>query len=87
MTQEELKQITIAKNANRPLKSGLVTLSNYERHPKNPHMANFFVQMARAEHLGTGIRNLYKYVPIYTGKQPVIEDEDHLLLSRNTSTN
>ena len=66
----------IAKNANRPLKSGLVTLSNYERHPKNPHMANFFVQMARAEHLGTGIRNLYKYVPIYTGKQPVIEDED-----------
>ena len=30
----------------------------------------------RAEHLGTGIRNLYKYVPIYTGKQPEIEDED-----------
>ena len=66
----------IAKNANRPLKSGLVTLSNYERHPKNPHMANFFVQIGRAEHLGTGIRNLYKYVPIYTGKQPVIENED-----------
>lgn len=66
----------VAKNANRPLKSGPVTLSNYERHPKNPHMANFFVQMGRAEHLGTGIRNLYKYVPIYTGKEPMIEDED-----------
>lgn len=66
----------IAKNANRPLKAGLVTLANYERHPKNPHMANFFVQMGRAEHLGTGIRNIYKYVPLYTGKQPTIDDEN-----------
>ena len=66
----------IAKNANRPLKAGQVTLANYERHPKNPHMANFFVQIGRAEHLGTGIRNIYKYVPLYTGKQPIIDDEN-----------
>ena len=66
----------LAKNANRPLKAGSVTLDNYERHPKNPHMANFFVQIGRAEHLGTGIRNIYKYVPLYTGKQPVIDDEN-----------
>ena len=66
----------IAKNANRPLKAGNVTLDNYERHPKNPHMANFFVQIGRAEHLGTGIRNIYKYVPLYTGKLPVIDDEN-----------
>lgn len=70
----------IAKNANRPLKAGVVTLSNYERHPKNPHMANFFVQIGRAEHLGTGIRNLYKYVPIYTNAQPKILDEDLYLV-------
>ena len=66
----------IAKNANRPLKAGLVTLSNYSSHPKNPHIANFFVQIGRAEHLGTGIRNIYKYAPIYTGVAPIIEDED-----------
>lgn len=66
----------IAKNANRPLKAGPVTLANYSSHPKNPHMANFFVQMGLAEHLGTGIRNIYKYVPIYTGTQPKIDDED-----------
>lgn len=66
----------IAKNANRPLKAGLVTLSNYSSHPKNPHIANFFVQIGRAEHLGTGIRNIYKYAPVYTGVTPIIEDED-----------
>ena len=64
------------KNANRPLKAGPVTLANYTRYPKNPHIANFFVQIGRAEHLGTGIRNIYKYTPIYTGKQPQIDDED-----------
>ena len=53
-----------------------MTLDNYERHPKNPHMANFFVQIGRAEHLGTCIRNIYKYVPLYTDKQPVIDDEN-----------
>ena len=28
------------------------------------------------EHIGTGIRNLYHYAPIYTGKDPIIDDED-----------
>lgn len=66
----------VAKNANRPLKAGPVTLANSSSHPKNPHVANFFVQMGWAEHLGTGIRNLYKYVPQYTGRDPLIDDED-----------
>lgn len=26
--------------------------------------------------MGTGIRNIYKYAPIYTGVAPLIEDED-----------
>lgn len=73
---EITKEGIIAKNANRPLKAGPVTLANYTRYPKNPHIANFFVQIGRAEHLGTGIRNIYKYTPIYTGKQPQIDDED-----------
>ena len=64
------------KNANRPLKAGPVTLANYSRHPKNPHIANFFVQIGRAEHLGSGIRNLYKYTPLYSGVEPKIDDED-----------
>ena len=65
-----------AKNANRPLKAGPVTLENYERHPKNPHIANFLIQIGIGEHLGSGIRNLYHYAPLYTGKDPIIDDED-----------
>lgn len=64
------------KNANRPLKCGPVTLDNYERHPKNPHMANFFVQLGRAEHLGTGVRNIFRYTELYTSHLPHIIDDD-----------
>lgn len=34
----------IIQNTNRPLRSGALTLENYEPHPKNPHLANFFVK-------------------------------------------
>lgn len=71
------KRVIIVKNANRPLRSGLVTLQNYEPHPKNPHLANFFVQMGRAEHLGTGVRNIYHYGPLYMGTQPILSDDDY----------
>lgn len=66
----------VVQNANRPLRTGPVTLQNYERHPKNPHMANFYVQLGRAEHLGTGIRNIYRYAPLYANADPIINDED-----------
>lgn len=70
------KKAIIIKNANRPLRSGVVTLQNYEPHPKNPHIANFFVQMGRAEHLGTGVRNICHYGPLYLGTEPVMKDDD-----------
>lgn len=70
------KHYVIIQNANRPLRSGIITLDNYEPHPKNPHIANFFVQMGRAEHLGTGVRNLYRYAPLYFGENPKIEDDN-----------
>ena len=73
----------IVTNANKPLKAGPVTLKNYVRHPKNPHMANFFMQMGYAEHLGTGIRNLYHYVPLYTGADPKITDDDVYTVKMN----
>ena len=70
------KNYILMQNANRPLRSGLITLDNYEPHPKNPHIANFFVQIGRAEHLGTGVRNLYRYAPLYFGEKPTIEDDN-----------
>ena len=49
---------------------------NYEPYPKNPHIAKFFVQMARAEELGTGIRNVFKYSQLYSGDVPKVDEGD-----------
>lgn len=34
---------------------------------KNTILAKFFVNIGRADELGSGVRNLYKYTKIYTG--------------------
>lgn len=53
--------------------------------PKNPHIAKFFVQMARAEELGTGIRNVFKYSQLYSGDVPKVDEGDVLLCNSKQS--
>lgn len=36
-------------------------------YPKNPLIANFFTAMGRSDTIGSGVKNLYKYTPIYSG--------------------
>lgn len=36
-------------------------------YPKNPLIANFFTVMGRSDTIGSGVKNLYKYTPIYSG--------------------
>ncbi len=55
---------------------GMISPVDYEAYPKNPHIAKFFVQMARAEDLGTGIRNVFHFSKLYSGKLPVFKEED-----------
>ena len=43
---------------------------------KNPIIASFFNQIGRADELGSGVRNLYKYVHFYSGADPVFDEED-----------
>ena len=54
-------------NANKALHYGVITPKNLEPEPKNPIIANFFHQIQLADELGSGERNLYKYVRIYSG--------------------
>ena len=49
------------KNASRSLYSGPLTPDNLDPTPKNPIIANFFSQIGRAEELGSGTRNIFKY--------------------------
>lgn len=57
--------------------TGRITPDNLRPHPKNPTIANFFKQLGWVEELGSGIRKMYKYCPIYiSGALPVIEEGD-----------
>jgi len=54
------------ENANNPIGSGSIDPDNFNPHPKNPAIVKFFQQLGRAEELGSGIRNIKKYLPLYT---------------------
>ena len=63
-------------NANKALNHGIITLQNLCPVAKNPIIASFFNQIGRADELGSGVRNLYKYVHLYSGADPVFDEED-----------
>lgn len=64
------------KNASRCLFSGRLSPDNFSPTPKNPIIADFFVQVGLAEELGSGTRNLFKCSRLYTGKDPELDDGD-----------
>ena len=67
----------ITENWNRPHGNGKIDPDYFSPFPKNPVIAKFFHQIGRAEELGSGIRNMYKYVSHYTpGRSPEFIEED-----------
>ena len=40
------------------------------------HIAAFFKEIGRADELGSGTRNLYHYTRLYSGTDPIIDEED-----------
>lgn len=71
------KDTVVTENWNRPYMMGQISLENLKPHPKNPTIANFFKQLGWVEELGSGVRKMYKYCPIYaSGAIPDIEEGD-----------
>jgi len=64
------------ENANRAEHGGLITLENIQPNSKNPIVADFFRNIWMADELGSGTRKLHRYVPLYSGKSPQLEDGD-----------
>lgn len=64
------------ENANKAINPGIITLENLKPYSKNPIIANFFHQIGRADELGSGVRNLYHYVKLYSGADPIFDEED-----------
>jgi ATP-dependent DNA helicase RecG len=65
-----------AENWNRSNRSGRIDPYNFTPDPKNPIIARFFVNIGRADKLGSGVRNLYKYTKIYSGGEPELIEGD-----------
>jgi ATP-dependent DNA helicase RecG len=71
------KETVVTENWNIPYTMGLITPENVIPHPKNPTIADCFRQMGWVEDLGSGVRNMYKYCPIYVhGAFPVMDEDD-----------
>lgn len=59
----------------RPRRHGNILQDEFSPYPKNPLIANFFTVMGRAETIGSGVKNLYQFTPIYSdGGKPVLRD-------------
>lgn len=64
------------ENWNRAQRIGRIEPQDFTPYPKNPILANFFVNIGYADSLGSGVRNLYKYTKIYSGGEPNFEEGD-----------
>lgn len=61
----------------RPRRHGNILQDEFSPYPKNPLIANFFTTMGRTESIGSGVKNLYQYTPIYSdGGKPILFEDD-----------
>ena len=66
-----------ADNWNRSNLYGKLNPATFSPQPKNPILSRFFVNIGFADMLGSGVRNLYKYTPLYAkGAEPELIEGD-----------
>lgn len=70
------KDKMFTENANRAVTDNIITPRNFKPNPKNPIIASFFRNIWLADELGSGTRNLFHYVPRYSGMNPELIDGD-----------
>ena len=56
--------------------NGPLSIENFSPYPKNPLLSAFFVNIGRADTLGSGMRNLYKYTKLYSHTEPLLTEGD-----------
>jgi len=70
------KEKILTENANKPHGHGLIDPSNFTPYPKNPVIARVFKEIGRADELGSGVKNLFKYSKEYSGQDPKLLEDD-----------
>ena len=63
------------------VQDGRITPENVRPRAKNPIIAGFFREIGRADRLGSGVRNLYKYCKDYGGADPVFTEGNSFVIS------
>jgi len=67
----------ILTNPNRPLFHGPIDPLGFNPYPKNPNIRKFFTAFGWTDEIGSGIRNIIKFLPIYaSGAQPLFLEND-----------
>ncbi|MFH1282635.1 MAG: RNA-binding domain-containing protein [bacterium] len=70
------KNRVYTENSNKPHGHGLIDPANFSPFPKNPVIAHFFKEIGRADELGSGVKNLFKYSKDYSGANPQLIEGD-----------
>jgi len=71
------KDRVITENANKAHGFGQIDPINFSPFPKNPKIARFFREIGRADELGSGVKNIFKYVPLFSqGRKPELVEGD-----------
>ena len=70
------KEKIYTENWNKALAFGKLNPNNFTPYPKNPILAKFFMNINRADSLGSGVRNLYKFTKIYSDSEPDLEEDN-----------
>ncbi|MBI5359186.1 MAG: putative DNA binding domain-containing protein [Planctomycetes bacterium] len=70
------KNRVYTENSNKPHGHGLIDPANFSPFPKNPVIARFFKEIGRADELGSGVKNLFKYGMDYAGAEPQLIEGD-----------
>ncbi len=70
------KDLLRTENWSKSRFNGELSLDSFSPYPKNPLLASFFVNIGRADTLGSGMRNLFKYTNLYSHANPVLIEGD-----------
>ena len=66
-----------AKNPNKPKFTGPLDLETFNAEPKNPNIRKFFSELTWADEIGSGVKNITKYLNFYTpGSRPTFIEND-----------
>ena len=64
-------------NPNKPLFRGILSVDAFNPYAKNPNIRKFFSEFRWTDEIGSGVRNVYKYLNLYvSGAKPLFIEDD-----------